>query len=925
MKDAASAFTLQAGGASASRLLQHHLCSEDHVHVHDHDHDTRLLQTTDAPVWQTVVVGITIVIMLAVIVSDRIGPDWVMVTALMVFMVTEIITVSEGLAGFSNSGVLTVMALFVVAEGVSRTGALDYYMGKILGKPKTIAGAQIRLMIPIGAASAFLNNTPIVAVMIPLVLRWAKVTGIPRQQLLIPLSYATILGGTCTLVGTSTNLVVSGYLQKDYPGTPAGDIGLFDVGVYGVPNMFIGMVYMLIFSPLLLPYGKINLNTESDAILLGARVTPWSPAAGRTVRRSGLGNSGGIYLVNVRRFATGNMQYAVSKDFVVSVGDELYFTGSVGEFSDFCEKHGLEIITTEDLGVSPETPDDIGTTIESISNADESALLQLVNHISDQIDGREPVDSGSRPTRVIVTSDVSHSKGVLVVGVDCLDRPGLLMDISKALFQLNLMNRHSEAEVFGDRSLSIWRCEAIGSSSVDHAEVWTALSDLLHESDQAAGRKKSGTRVVRAVVTKASNLIGKKPTNVKFRDTYRAAIIAYQKNGKNVSMNSEFEEGDLLVLQVLEGSPLLTKPPTDFYKNFNRSGRSSLFGSTPSTTQLINNKDADLEEDHGIKLIWKNLKVEFEDDGDASNGDAATKGEFLTAFVVPPHSPLENKSLNQLGYSSLPGVVLVSIERRQDNPDSKTTASAEALSPDEPLQVGDVFWMSGSGEAIGDLQKVHGLVFFEKEEIKKVANSLQDRRLVQAVVARGSPLVGQTVAEARFRSEYGGAIIAIQRGSERVHEHPGKVKLQTGDALLIQAGPSFLKQNHSNYKTFALVSEVENSSPPRPRLFLLCVLMIIASLVVAGLEIRSLLVTASIVGIVMVSVGVVTQQEARDCLQWDLYVVVACAFGIGTAMENSGVATGLATFLVSVGTSIGLGGEYSCLPTFDCYVVDLVF
>jgi di/tricarboxylate transporter len=185
--------------------------------------------------------------------------------------------------------------------------------------------------------------------------------------------------------------------------------------------------------------------------------------------------------------------------------------------------------------------------------------------------------------------------------------------------------------------------------------------------------------------------------------------------------------------------------------------------------------------------------------------------------------------------------------------------------------------------------------------------------LVQAVVARGSPLVGQTVAEARFRSEYGGAVIAIQRGSERVHEHPGKVKLQTGDALLIQAGPSFLKQNQNDYKTFALVSEVENSSPPRPRLFLLCVVLIVASLVVAGLEIRSLLITASIVGIVMVSVGVVTQQEARDCLQWDLYIVVSCAFGIGTAMENSGVATGLATFLVDVGTSIGLGGVYTCL------------
>jgi di/tricarboxylate transporter len=85
---------------------------------------------------------------------------------------------------------------------------------------KTIAGAQLRLMLPIGIASAFLNNTSIVAVMIPLTLRWAKNNGMPRQQLLIPLSYATISGVTCKLVGTSTNLVVAGLLNEDYPGTP---------------------------------------------------------------------------------------------------------------------------------------------------------------------------------------------------------------------------------------------------------------------------------------------------------------------------------------------------------------------------------------------------------------------------------------------------------------------------------------------------------------------------------------------------------------------------------------------------------------------------------------------------------------------------------------------------------------------------------
>ena len=99
----------------------------------------------DAPpplVWETVVVAVTLVLMLLFMSFDNIRPDWVMVTGLVIFMVTEIVTVKEGLAGFSNEGIMTVMSLFIVAEGISRTGALDYYMGKLLGTPKTIAGAS---------------------------------------------------------------------------------------------------------------------------------------------------------------------------------------------------------------------------------------------------------------------------------------------------------------------------------------------------------------------------------------------------------------------------------------------------------------------------------------------------------------------------------------------------------------------------------------------------------------------------------------------------------------------------------------------------------------------------------------------------------------------------------------------------------------
>lgn len=118
----------------------------------------------------------------------------------------------------------------------------------------------------------------------------------PVGQLLVPLSFASILGGTCTLIGTSTNLVVYGLLEDTYPGVY--DIGLFSLGQYGVPIAFVGMTYILVFSPFTLPGGVRNeeraLPVDDGDILLGALMTQWSPAAGRTVKRSGLRDTGGV-------------------------------------------------------------------------------------------------------------------------------------------------------------------------------------------------------------------------------------------------------------------------------------------------------------------------------------------------------------------------------------------------------------------------------------------------------------------------------------------------------------------------------------------------------------------------------------------------------------------------------------------------------
>ena len=117
-----------------------------------------------------------------------------MIVALTLLMASKIISIQEGLAGFANEGLLTVLVLFVVAAGISHTGALDWYMGKLLGRPNNTASEQLRLMLPIAVISAFLNNTPVVAVMIPIVQRWGKNVGVSPQQLLIPLSFASILG-----------------------------------------------------------------------------------------------------------------------------------------------------------------------------------------------------------------------------------------------------------------------------------------------------------------------------------------------------------------------------------------------------------------------------------------------------------------------------------------------------------------------------------------------------------------------------------------------------------------------------------------------------------------------------------------------------------------------------------------------------------
>lgn len=1029
-------------------------CHGDHENIH------RLLadgteEKDPAGLWQIIYTSAVLVGMLIALFSDRVGADGVMITALTLFMAAEIITVKEGLAGFSNEGLLTVIALFVVAHGISVTGALDWYMGKLLGRPSTIAGAQLRLMIPVAIVSAFLNNTPVVAVMIPIVLRWGKNIGVSPQQLLIPLSFATILGGTCTLIGTSTNLVVVGLLEKRYPDDPSLNIGLFDLAEFGVPLAIIGITYILVASPWLLAGGSRRkggadiLLQDADKLLLGARVTQWSPAAGRSVKRSGLRDDGAIFLVSVYRTTTGNVHRAVGQDFVLNVGDVLYFTGLVEAFGHFCEEHALEMVTnettevlllqeaalaaskvgdgSENEGVIPtfskrftryddkfmklpsvaegneedaleiDLPEEIGLTAASLMESDETDRMRTINQLTDEIRGSTRKEGKPQPRRrsasmrtandpaqIVVTTDRNDNHRLVLVGINARDRAGLLLDISKGLLRLNLQLHHTEAAVVGERSLSIWRCEVMESDLTDLEEMWSVLSALLEAEGGIEAVKKRGLRVIRAVVTPCSELIGKSASEVNFRQTYKAAIVAIQKvsdqNSSSSTLSSmKIEAGDVLVLQASDNSPLLEEPPAGFYDRLSSTTNSSsskrlsalnlgklvsrfsasdtelksksssedsdeVYSSGEGEDDVVGDVEANDTNDSIAKGVWRDLQVIFATDSSkATANSTGHQREFLTAMQVAKDSGLARKTVAQAGLTKLPGVVLVSIERPtitssnafgDDNKNrprlfsraaildqdgsaavsfdeasacESTEQTLVTLTPEEPLAVGDILWFSGSAPSVGDLRKIPGLRSFDNDQVKKMNEKVFDRRLVQAVIARKGPLVGKSVREARFRTKYGAAVIAVHREGHRVHDHPGQIKLQAGDVLLLEAGPTFIEKNAENDRSFALLAEVENSAPPRLGKLIPAIVLTVAMLAVYTADVASLLVCALVASVLMVMTGIMSEQEARDAVNWEVYVTIACAFGIGTALVNSGLAGALANFMVQIGEGVGIG------------------
>lgn len=281
---------------------------------------------------------IVIALMLAGLAFELLAPDVIVFSALGVLLLTDVITVKEALGGFSNSGMLTVAILFIVAYAAQSSGILELFATRIMGQGCGGRRALLRLMTPVLAMSAFLNNTPIVAMFTPTIRDWALRNKISPSKLLIPLSYASIFGGICTLIGTSTNLVVNGMMQQSLNQS----LGMFELAKVGLPCAASGVLFMMLVGYRLLPEHEDlsdGLAGSGREYLLEMKVLTDSPLVEKTVEDAGLRKLDRLFLTEIVREEL--LIAPVKPKDKLKAGDRLFFTGQAEDIVRLQQIPGL--------------------------------------------------------------------------------------------------------------------------------------------------------------------------------------------------------------------------------------------------------------------------------------------------------------------------------------------------------------------------------------------------------------------------------------------------------------------------------------------------------------------------------------------------------------------------------------------------------
>lgn len=341
--------------------------------------------------WDALIAVGTTLACLGTLIFTRVSAANVFAGALVVLLITGVLETEVAIAGFANPGLLTIAALYVVAAGLRQTGAVNTLSNTLFGRPRSMGLAQLRIMAPVTVLSAFINNTPTVATFVPAILDWSRKQGMSASKFLIPLSYAAIFGGTCTLIGTSTNLVINGMLLDE----TGREFGFFELAWLGVPSAFIGMSYVMLFSRWLLPARIPAMEKLKDPreYTVEMIVEDAGPLDGRTVREAGLRQLPGLYLIEIDR--DGTLIPAVGPDERLKGQDRLVFAGVTESIIDLQNTKGLLPATNQVFKLSSERA--------------QRTLIEAVASSSANFVGRTVKESGFRKLYDAVVIAVSRN------------------------------------------------------------------------------------------------------------------------------------------------------------------------------------------------------------------------------------------------------------------------------------------------------------------------------------------------------------------------------------------------------------------------------------------------------------------------------------------------------------------------------------
>jgi len=321
-----------------------------------------------------------LVVMLAAFVWEKLPTELTAMTAFSLLLVLGLLTPEDAIAVFANAGPIAVGAMFILSAALEKCGAIEIVGSALTRLPKLSLIAILPILIlTVGIISAFINNTPVVIVFLPIVMTLAHKMNVPASKLLIPLSYASIFGGTCTLVGTSTNIIVSSMASD--AGLPP--FSMFEIAAVGVPLMLGGTLYLTFLGPKLLPVREtisaILSAEERREYLVEAFIKPDSPLAHKPLSETSLGKLRNLRVLELLRHG---VRLAIAHDDpVLEPGDRLLLSMSPRAMSRAQNSEGLDLVDTVGEGLEQISLSE-GVIVEGVVGPDSDLIGKTLGRIN---------------------------------------------------------------------------------------------------------------------------------------------------------------------------------------------------------------------------------------------------------------------------------------------------------------------------------------------------------------------------------------------------------------------------------------------------------------------------------------------------------------------------------------------------------------